>query len=71
MYRACASYTSSLPMHVTCYVIDDVTISHRAGVAHGAFENDLEALQGIRELFSYIPLSNKEPAPIRHSYDPW
>ena len=42
-----------------------------AGVAHGAFENDLEALLGIRELFSFIPLSNKEQAPIRQSNDPW
>lgn len=41
------------------------------GVAHGAFENDLEALLGIRDLFGYLPLSNKESAPIRKSDDPW
>ena len=41
------------------------------GVAHGAFENDLEALIGIRDLFGYLPLSNKEQAPIRKSDDPW
>jgi len=42
-----------------------------SGVAAGAFENDIEALLGMRELFGYLPLSNKEPAPIRHCDDPW
>jgi len=42
-----------------------------SGVAHGAFENDLEALLGIRDLFSFLPLSNKERAPIRKADQPW
>ena len=42
-----------------------------SGVAHGAFENDIEALLGVRELFSYLPLSNAEQTPIRTCHDPW
>jgi len=42
-----------------------------SGVAHGAFENDIEALLGIRNLFNFLPLSNQESAPIRQCHDPW
>merc|ERR1719210_2074276 len=35
-----------------------------SGVAAGAFENDLEGLLGIRDLFNYLPLSNQSQAPI-------
>jgi len=42
-----------------------------SGVAHGAFENDIEALLSVRELLNYLPLSNREPAPVRKSDDPW
>ena len=42
-----------------------------AGVAHGAYNNDIEALLGIRELVNYLPLSNREHAPIRKCDDPW
>ena len=35
----------------------------RSGVAHGAFDNDLEALAAARELLSYLPLSNRERPP--------
>jgi len=41
------------------------------GVAHGAFNNDIEALLGIRELVNYLPLSNREHAPLRKCDDPW
>ena len=41
------------------------------GVAHGAFENDVDALLNIRELFNYLPLSNTDASPIRASDDPW
>lgn len=41
-----------------------------SGVAHGCFENDINALQGVRELFDFLPLNNKDPAPIRHTDDP-
>lgn len=33
-----------------------------SGVAHGAFDNDIEAILGVRELINYLPLSNREPA---------
>lgn len=41
------------------------------GVAHGAFENDVDALQNIRDLVNYLPLSNNDPSPIRVCDDPW
>lgn len=37
--------------------------SLRAGVAHGAFDNELDALAGMRELLSYLPLSNRDALP--------
>lgn len=42
-----------------------------SGVAHGAFENDVEALLNVRELFNYLPLSNKDASPVRACDDPW
>ncbi|GFR97151.1 propionyl-CoA carboxylase beta chain, mitochondrial [Elysia marginata] len=42
-----------------------------SGVAHKAFENDVDALLNLREFFSYLPLNNKEPSPIRACDDPW
>ena len=42
-----------------------------SGVAHGAYDNDIEALLGMRELFNFLPLSNKNQAPIRKCDDPW
>jgi len=41
-----------------------------SGVAHGAFDNDIEALLNIRALFNYIPLSNRDPSPILPCDDP-
>uniref|UniRef100_A0A0M3HZJ7 Propionyl-CoA carboxylase beta chain, mitochondrial n=1 Tax=Ascaris lumbricoides TaxID=6252 RepID=A0A0M3HZJ7_ASCLU len=41
-----------------------------SGVAHGAFNNDIEALQNIRDLINYLPLSNRDPAPVRLCDDP-
>ena len=41
-----------------------------SGVASGAFENDIDALLKIRDLFNYLPLSNKDASPIRSSDDP-
>ncbi|KAG2184512.1 hypothetical protein INT43_000421 [Umbelopsis isabellina] len=37
----------------------------KSGVAHNAFENDIEALQRLRDFFDYLPLSNREAAPVR------
>ena len=31
-----------------------------AGVAHGAFDNELEALAGLRDLLSFLPQSNRD-----------
>ncbi|CAJ0568402.1 unnamed protein product, partial [Mesorhabditis spiculigera] len=42
-----------------------------SGVAHGAFENDVDALMSLRELFNYLPLSNKDASPIRAVDDQW
>ncbi|CAL2049687.1 hypothetical protein CAEBREN_09852 [Caenorhabditis brenneri] len=42
-----------------------------SGVAHGAFDNDVDALMSLRELFNYLPLSNTDAAPVRVAEDPW
>lgn len=34
-----------------------------AGVAHGAWDNELDALAGLRELLSFLPLSNRAELP--------
>lgn len=39
-------------------------------MAHGAYENDVVALRGMREIFDYLPLNNKdtpEPRPTEDS----
>jgi len=41
-----------------------------SGVAHGAFENDVEALRGLRDFYTYIPLNNKDEPPVVHTDDP-
>ncbi|XP_060918814.1 propionyl-CoA carboxylase beta chain, mitochondrial [Labrus mixtus] len=41
-----------------------------SGVAHHAFENDVDALLNLREFFNFLPLSNRDPAPIRECHDP-
>ena len=41
------------------------------GVAHKAFENDVDALLNLREFFNYLPLNNTEPSPVRACDDPW
>ncbi|EKE16762.1 MAG: hypothetical protein ACD_10C00815G0001, partial [uncultured bacterium] len=47
-------------------------ISHttKSGVADLAFENDVEALLMLRRLYNYLPLNNREKAPVRQSGDP-
>ncbi|MGH6625569.1 MAG: acyl-CoA carboxylase subunit beta, partial [Burkholderiaceae bacterium] len=47
-------------------------ISHttKSGVADLAFENDVEALLMLRRLYNYLPLNNRERAPVRPSHDP-
>ncbi|MES1912836.1 MAG: hypothetical protein MHM6MM_005052 [Cercozoa sp. M6MM] len=45
------------------------THTSKSGVAHGAFENDVDALARIRELVDFLPLSNKEKPPMRETCD--
>ena len=47
-----------------------ITHTTTSGVADLAFENDVEALLMLRRLYSYLPLNNREKAPIRPSNDP-
>ncbi|MEJ7137037.1 acyl-CoA carboxylase subunit beta [Amphibiibacter pelophylacis] len=47
-----------------------LTHTTRSGVADMAFENDIEALLMLRRLYNYLPLSNREKAPVRPSADP-
>jgi propionyl-CoA carboxylase beta chain len=42
----------------------------KSGVADLSFENDVEALLMLRRFFNYLPLSNREKAPVRPSGDP-
>merc|ERR1712241_1467308 len=42
-----------------------------SGVAHAAFENDIDALMQMRTLMGFLPQSNKDPAPIQPCDDPW
>lgn len=46
------------------------THSVKTGVAHLAFENDIQALLQTRKLFNYLPLSNREKTPVRMTNDP-
>lgn len=42
-----------------------------SGVAHKAFENDIDALTQLRKLLAYLPSSVREKAPILPCGDPW
>ncbi|KAJ1962258.1 hypothetical protein IWQ62_003589 [Dispira parvispora] len=42
----------------------------KSGVAHQAFDNDIEALARLRDFIDFLPLSNKEPSPRRYTNDP-
>lgn len=41
-----------------------------AGVAHRAFENDVDGLARLRELMSFVPQSAKEAPPEKPTADP-
>ena len=47
-----------------------ITHTTKSGVADLAFENDVEALLMLRRLYNYLPLNNREKAPVRPSNDP-
>jgi propionyl-CoA carboxylase beta chain len=44
-------------------------IRSKSSVADGAFENDVEALAETRRLFDFLPLNNREKAPVRPFFD--
>jgi propionyl-CoA carboxylase beta chain len=44
-----------------------LTHSTKSGVCDRVFENDVEAIMMVRRFFNYLPLSNREKAPIRPS----
>ncbi len=46
-----------------------VTHTTKSGVADGAFDNDIEALLQLRRFFDFLPLNNREKAPIRPTAD--
>ena len=43
----------------------------KSGVADVAFENDIEALLGVRDFFDFLPLSNRSDVPERPTGDAW
>ena len=45
------------------------THTKKSSVADGAFDNDLEALAEIRRLMDFLPLNNREKAPVRPFFD--
>ena len=46
------------------------THTKKSSVADGAFENDVEALLEVRRMFDFLPLSNRETAPVLATSDP-
>jgi propionyl-CoA carboxylase beta chain len=46
------------------------THTQTSGVAHAAFDNDLELLRETRRFFSYLPLSNDAQPPVVRTGDP-
>ncbi len=45
------------------------THTKKSSVADGAFENDVEALIEIRRLFDFLPMNNRQKAPVRPFFD--
>ncbi|WP_126976979.1 acyl-CoA carboxylase subunit beta [Frigidibacter oleivorans] len=45
------------------------THAKKSGVVDGAFENDVEAISEIRRLFDFLPLNNRQKAPVRPFFD--
>src|SRR6056300_1270766 len=45
------------------------THTKKSSVADGAFENDVEALAEVRRLVDFLPLNNREKAPVRPFFD--
>ena len=47
-----------------------MTHSGRSGVAHAAFENDVEALLNLRRFVDFLPSNNREKTPVWETADP-
>jgi propionyl-CoA carboxylase beta chain len=45
------------------------THTKKSSVADGAFENDVEALIEVRRLVDFLPLNNRQKAPVRPFFD--
>ncbi|MFQ5437285.1 MAG: acyl-CoA carboxylase subunit beta [Paracoccaceae bacterium] len=45
------------------------THTTKSSVADGAFDNDIETLTEMRRLFDFLPLNNRDKAPVRPFYD--
>jgi propionyl-CoA carboxylase beta chain len=45
------------------------THTQKSSVADGAYDNDIEALEGVRKLFDFLPLNNRDKPPVRPFYD--
>ena len=45
------------------------THTSKSSVADGAYENDMEVLMETRRLFDFLPLNNREKAPVRPFFD--
>ncbi|HCQ63827.1 MAG TPA: methylmalonyl-CoA carboxyltransferase [Rhodobacteraceae bacterium] len=45
------------------------THTKKSSVADGAFDNDVEAMDEIRRLFDFLPLSNQSGVPVRPFFD--
>ena len=41
----------------------------KSGVSDGAFDNDLVALTQVRRLIDFLPASNRDPVPVRETFD--
>ncbi|WP_337268275.1 acyl-CoA carboxylase subunit beta [Oryzifoliimicrobium ureilyticus] len=45
------------------------THTQKSSVADAAFDNDVEALEAVRRLFDFLPLSNRDAPPTRPFFD--
>ena len=45
------------------------THTTKSGVAHRAFDNDMEALQSLRRFIDFLPANNREKPPVRPTPD--
>lgn len=47
------------------------THAERSGVAHFAIDNEVECLLAVRKMLTFLPMNNREKAPLRPTTDPW